>query len=91
MDLREHTDDQERRKFLQMNTLDQKGVSRRLDLALHHVGSTGRPATLQYGIGTDDKAWYIVHPYSVFHGVWDIIMVVVLLVTFIRMRSRQNV
>ena len=38
----------------------------------------------RYGVGTDDKPWFVVHPCSVFHGVWDIVFVFVLLATFIR-------
>ena len=44
-----HKDADERDALVRDRTLRQKDISRRLDLAVHHVGSTGRDvALLQY-------------------------------------------
>ena len=72
----------ERELYARARTLDTEDVEKKLDLVKHQVGSTGQRAKAKNAATTK---WYISHPYSLLHGLWDIFIAAILLLTFVLM------
>ena len=69
----------ERRKYTEGKILSGSDVSRRLNI----VEAQKRPRLQMTRRLAEKGPWYISHPHSLFHGIWDIAMATILLATFV--------
>ena len=69
----------ERRKYTEAKILAGTDVGRRLNI----VETQKRPRLQMTRHRAEKGPWYISHPHSLFHGIWDIAMAAILLMTFV--------